>query len=80
MAKTQVVRMLRHFSGTRDGVEWPEAGGYVELTEPSAQELIDQGWADIDDETEAAVQKAQAVDMVPEGARSSSGRGKSSGS
>lgn len=34
------VRMIATISGTRNGVSWPPTGGYVELPDGEAEELI----------------------------------------
>ena len=40
-----IVKMFIKISGTRNGEEWPEAGGTIELPESEARNLISNGWA-----------------------------------
>lgn len=40
------VRMLRHITGSRNGVEWPLTGGEVDLPEAEATELVANGYAE----------------------------------
>lgn len=42
------VRMLTKISGTRDGEEWPEVGGSVDLPEAEARALVAGGQASED--------------------------------
>lgn len=42
------VRLLATISGTRDGVEWPARGGFVDLPESEAADLIRSGLAAAD--------------------------------
>jgi hypothetical protein len=44
------VRMLRHISGARNGVEWPPAGGEVDLPDHEAEGLVANGYAEPADE------------------------------
>jgi hypothetical protein len=39
------VRMIQHITGTRDGIEWPLAGGEIELPDHEAADLIGAGLA-----------------------------------
>lgn len=39
------VRMRATLSGTRDGVEWPRAGGYIDLPDQEAEHLLAAGLA-----------------------------------
>lgn len=40
------VRMRTHITGYRDGVEWPPAGGLVDVEEQEAERLFTAGLAD----------------------------------
>ena len=40
-----LVRMTTHITGYRDGVEWPEANGLLEVPDPEAADLINAGYA-----------------------------------
>lgn len=40
-----LVRMTTHITGYRDGVEWPEANGLLEVPAPEAADLINAGYA-----------------------------------
>lgn len=44
------IKMLANISGTRDGVEWPELGGTIDLPEDEAEALAAAGLARIIDE------------------------------
>lgn len=39
------VQMIQHITGTRDGIEWPLAGGEIELPDREAADLIGAGLA-----------------------------------
>ena len=39
------VRLLVAISGTRDGVEWPARGGFIDLPESEAADMIHAGLA-----------------------------------
>jgi len=39
------VEMLFQISGTRDGVDWPAAGGVIDVPEQEAADLIANGFA-----------------------------------
>lgn len=39
------VEMIQHITGTRDGVEWPLAGGTIDLPDHEATDLIGAGLA-----------------------------------
>lgn len=41
-----IVRMRRHIGGTRNGIEWPQPGGTVDVPEPEALDLIRAGHAE----------------------------------
>lgn len=41
------VEMLAHITGTRDGQEWPQTGGVIDLPKDEADELIGVGYARI---------------------------------
>jgi hypothetical protein len=40
-----IVRMRIKVSGTRNGEDWPEIGGTIDLPGSEAQNLITHGWA-----------------------------------
>lgn len=40
-----IIKMFVKISGTRNGEDWPEAGGTIELPEDEARNLISNGWA-----------------------------------
>ena len=44
------IKMLANVSGTRDGVEWPELGGTIDLRAAEAEALAAAGLARIIDE------------------------------
>lgn len=44
------IKMLANISGTRDGVEWPELGGTIDLPADEAEALAAAGLARIIDE------------------------------
>ena len=44
------VTMLRHISGTRDGVDWPAPGESIDVPDDEAQGLIANGLAKASDE------------------------------
>lgn len=55
------VQMRATITGSRDGEPWPERGGYIELPDHEAQDLIAAGLAqsadsdrDLDDDVETA--------------------------
>ena len=52
---SRTVRLLRHISGTRDGLPWPQVGGFLEVPDQEADELIANGIAADDREEEKAV-------------------------
>lgn len=39
------VQMIQHITGTRDGLEWPLAGGTIDLPDHEAADLIGAGLA-----------------------------------
>lgn len=41
-----LVRMKRHITGTRDGVEWPAVGGEIDVPDHEAADLIAAGHAE----------------------------------
>lgn len=41
------VRMLISISGTRDGVDWPEPGGLLELPDAEAAAMVLSGMAEV---------------------------------
>ncbi|MER8042714.1 hypothetical protein [Streptomyces sp. NPDC094032] len=43
------VRMRVQISGTRDGAEWPERGGTIDLPDDEAEQLIRYGAAEADE-------------------------------
>lgn len=47
------VRMLRHISGSRNGIEWPPAGGELDLPDSEAADLIANRYAEPTEETDA---------------------------
>lgn len=57
--------MLTTFSGTRDGITWPERGGIIDLPELEAAELIAQGHALAASAAEPVLETA-AVEKVTE--------------
>ena len=66
--------MLTTFSGTRDGIAWPERGGIIDLPDLEAAELIAQGHALAASQPEPVVETA-AVEKVTETAvKKSAGR------
>jgi hypothetical protein len=48
------VKLVRHISGTRDGVPWPKPGEYLEVPDAEAADLIAIGIAADDTPVEAA--------------------------
>lgn len=46
------VRMKVTISGTRDGQSWPERGGFVDLPDSEAEQLIASGLAASPDDSE----------------------------
>lgn len=40
------VRMKTHITGYRDGVEWPQVGGELDLPDPEAADMIANGYAE----------------------------------
>ncbi|GAA3472965.1 hypothetical protein [Nonomuraea roseola] len=50
------VQMLITMSGTRDGVEWPARGGYIDLSETEAHTLISMGAAQAADEDDEVLE------------------------
>ena len=66
--------MLTTFSGTRDGIAWPERGGFIDLPDLEALELVAQGHALGASQPEPVVETA-AVEKVTETAvKKSAGR------
>ena len=59
------IEMLTTFSGTRDGIDWPERGGIIDLPDLEAAELVAQGHALKVSKPEPKVETA-AVDKVTE--------------
>ena len=59
------IEMLTTFSGTRDGINWPDRGGIIDLPELEALELIAQGHALAATQPEPKVETA-AIDKVTE--------------
>lgn len=57
---SQKVRMLAQISGTHDGVDWPQPGGEVTLSEHEAKSLIEAGLARASDAKEPKVETAVA--------------------
>jgi len=39
------VRMLEYISGTRNGKQWPSRGGFIDIPESEAKNLIGHGYA-----------------------------------
>ncbi|MFD9225347.1 hypothetical protein ACFWDI_36305 [Streptomyces sp. NPDC060064] len=56
------VRMKASLSGTRDGVDWPKAGGSIELPDDEAEHLVAAGLAvtDVAEEVLPAEENAAA--------------------
>lgn len=48
------VKLVRHISGTRDGVPWPKPGEYLEVPDAEAADLIAIGIAADDTPVEVA--------------------------
>ena len=57
--------MLTTFSGTRDGINWPDRGGLIDLPELEALELVAQGHALAASQPEPKVETT-AVEKVTE--------------
>lgn len=57
-----LVRMLTHFTGSRDGIEWGPAGSIVELPDHEAEGYISQGYAEEVTRAEAEAQAARDGD------------------
>ena len=58
------VRLLVAISGTRDGVEWPARGGFIDLPDSEAADMIHAGLAAADEpgvETAAVEPPEKAV-------------------
>lgn len=53
------VTMLRHISGTRDGVDWPAPGESIDVPDDEAQGLIANGLAKASDEPAPAPEPAR---------------------
>lgn len=62
MSKT--VRLVRHISGTRDGLPWPPVGEYLEVSDAEAADLIRIGIAADDSEPETAVADVHKVEKA----------------
>ena len=58
------VRMKATLSGTRDGAEWPERGGTVDLPDDEAAHLIAAGLAEAGDGAEPREENAKAPDTT----------------
>jgi len=57
--------MLTTFSGTRDGIAWPDRGGIIDLPDLEASELVAQGHALAMSQPEPKVETA-AIEKVTE--------------
>jgi hypothetical protein len=57
--------MLTTFSGTRDGIAWPDRGGIIDLPDLEAAELVAQGHALAASQPEPKVETA-AIEKVTE--------------
>ena len=67
--------MLTTFSGTRDGINWPERGGIIDLPELEALELVAQGHArKPETETEPVVETAAIEPVTETAVKKSPGR------
>jgi len=62
------VTMIRKVSGTRDGVDWPDPGGSIEVPDEEAASLIGLGLAKATDEP-AADEPAPTPEESRKGAR-----------
>lgn len=69
------VRMIQHITGTRNGEEWPLAGGEIDLPDHEAADLIGAGLAA---QTEGAPDEA-APEPGPEAADEPDGEANSDG-
>jgi len=59
------IEMLTTFSGTRDGIAWPDRGGIIDLPDLEASELVAQGHALAMSQPEPKVETA-AIEKVTE--------------
>lgn len=60
------VQMLTHITGTRDGAEWPLAGGEIDLPDNEAADLIASGRAKEVDGGEAAAPSDDPAPVEPD--------------
>lgn len=64
------VTMLRKVSGTRDGVDWPDPGGSLEVPDEEAASLIMLGLAEaVEGEGEAPAEPPSEAEESRKGAR-----------
>ncbi len=69
------VQMTQHITGTRDGIEWPLAGGEIELPDHEAADLIGAGLAKEAEGAEPASPEDAAVVDGPDEAPAEGGDG-----
>jgi len=64
----RTVRLLIHISGTRNGEDWPPAGGRIDLPDQEAEDMVRNGYAAYADPVPVAVleEPEQAVVEAPE--------------
>jgi hypothetical protein len=68
------IEMLTTFSGTRDGIAWPDRGGLIDLPELEALELVAQGHALAVSKTEPKVETAAVKKSAETAVKKSAGR------
>lgn len=63
----RTVRLLIHISGTRNGEDWPPAGGRIDLPDQEAEDMVRNGYAVYAERPAAVVDEPeQAVVEAPE--------------
>lgn len=58
------VKMVGHITGTRDGVDWPAAGGLLVVDEVEAAHLVEAGLASVVDDVRPSKQSTVEVAMA----------------
>lgn len=59
------VRMTKHITGYRNGVEWPEVGGVIDVPDHEARDLIGNGYAAVLDRDTQFVPVSLPDEEVP---------------
>lgn len=57
-----LVRMKKHITGSRNGIEWPEIGDTIELPEHEAADMISNGYVEEASNAEADPKAAEDGD------------------